>query len=62
MTPGIKETSVFLSVFDSDFNFISELEVYELNDDRVKYFAKDGKLWICQNFNDELGFLVIDVD
>jgi hypothetical protein len=25
-----------------------------------KYFAKDGKLWVFQNFSDELGFIVVD--
>jgi hypothetical protein len=61
-TPDIKKTRIFLSVFDSDFNLISEMEIDELNDERVKYFAKDGKLWVAQNFSDELGFLVIDFE
>ena len=59
--PEIKETMVFLSIFDAEFNLISEMEIDELNDERVKYFAKDGKFWVCQNISDELGFLVFDL-
>ena len=55
-----KDCFVFLSVFDSEFNLISEIEIKELNDERLKHFAKDGKLWVAQNFSDELGFLVFD--
>lgn len=59
--PEIKKTLVFLPIFDAEFNLISEIEIGELNNERVKYFAKEGKLWICQNFSDELGFIVIDI-
>lgn len=62
LLPELKEVKVFLSVFDSEFNLIAEIKIDELNDERVKYFAKDGKLWVAQNFNDELGFLVIDFE
>ncbi|MFD2034756.1 DUF4221 family protein [Belliella marina] len=56
----LSRTQVFLSVFDAEFNLISEMELVELYDENYKYFAKDGKLWVCQNFLDELGFLVFD--
>lgn len=61
LVPIIQETKIFLSVLDAEFNLISEIEIVELNDERIKYFAKDGKLWVCQNFSDELGFLVFDL-
>lgn len=61
LLPELKEVKVFLSVFDSEFNLIAEVKIDELNDERVKYFAKDGKLWVAQNFNDELCFLIIDL-
>jgi hypothetical protein len=54
-------TNVYLTVFDLQFNIISEVEIAELSSETGKYFVKNGKLWICQNFNDELGFIVIDV-
>lgn len=57
--PQTKETKVFLTVFDEDFNLISEGEVPEFNSESVKYFAKDGKLWYFTNVDDELGFIVL---
>jgi hypothetical protein len=56
----IKRIHVFLSVFDAEFNLVSEIELEELYNEYYRYFAKDGKLWVCQNFSDELGFLVFD--
>ncbi|WP_158857746.1 DUF4221 family protein [Lunatibacter salilacus] len=53
-------TRVFLSVLDAEFNLVSEVELEELFSEYYKYFAKDGKLWVCQNILDELGFLVFD--
>jgi len=58
--PEIEEVNVYLSVFDADFNLISEAAIPELYG-YGKYFAKDGKLWVFQNLSDELGFIVIDV-
>lgn len=55
--PQTKETKIFLTVFDEDFNLISEGEVPEFNSESVKYFAKDGKLWYFTNVDDELGFI-----
>ncbi|WP_162343673.1 DUF4221 family protein [Cyclobacterium salsum] len=52
---------VFLSVLDSEFNLVSEAELEEVPNIYYRYFAKDGKLWVCQNFWDELGFLVFDL-
>lgn len=60
LLPEIKEVKVYLSVFDADFNLISEAAIPELYG-YGKYFAKDGKLWVFQNLSDELGFIVIDV-
>ncbi|WP_280868271.1 DUF4221 family protein [Lunatimonas salinarum] len=58
--PEIREVNVYLAVFDSGFNLIAEVKVPELESEYVKYFAKDGKLWVFRNFSDELGFLVVD--
>jgi hypothetical protein len=54
-------SKVFLSVLDSEFNLVSEAELEEVPNIYYKYFAKDGKLWVCQNFSDELEFLVFDM-
>ncbi|MFC0261889.1 DUF4221 family protein [Fontibacter flavus] len=57
----LQEIKVYLSVFDSDFNLTSEVLVPELTTEFVKYFSKDGKLWVFENLADELGFIVIDI-
>ncbi|MFC4874551.1 DUF4221 family protein [Negadavirga shengliensis] len=57
-TAELTRTRVFLSVLDAEFNLVSEVELEEVPNEFYKYFAKDGKLWVCQNFSDELGFLV----
>lgn len=59
--PKVLETHVYLSVFDKNFDLINELKIPELNFEEGKYFAKDGKLWVFQNFSDELGFIIIDI-
>ncbi len=58
--PEIREVKVFLSVFDAGFNLLSETAISELESESVRYFAKEGKLWVYHNFSDELGFLVLD--
>jgi hypothetical protein len=59
--PEIRVVKVFLSIFDTDFNLIAEANIRELESEYIRYFAKDGKLWVYQNFSDELGFLVFDI-
>ncbi len=61
LLPDVLEVEVYLTVLDNDFNLVSEIHIPELNNEFVRYFAKDGKLWIAQNFSDELGFIVIDL-
>jgi hypothetical protein len=61
LLPEIKNVTVYLSVFDDEFRLISELALPEFDTEFVKYFAKDGKLWVYENFSDELGFILIDV-
>lgn len=60
--PELQEIKVYVSVFDAGFNLTYEVLVPELNTEFVKYFAKDGKLWVYQNFSDELGFIIIDIE
>lgn len=61
LLPELQETKVYLSVFDAEFNLTSEVLVPELTTEFVKYFSKDGKLWVFENLADELGFIVIDI-
>ncbi len=58
--PEVREVTVYLSVFDAEFNLVAEAVIPELESESVRYFAMDGKLWVYQNFSDELGFLVLD--
>jgi hypothetical protein len=58
----VQEIKVFLSVFDSEFNLLSEFEIEELADFDNDYFTKDGKLWLFINFEDEMGFVRISLN
>ncbi|REG94693.1 DUF4221 family protein [Algoriphagus antarcticus] len=53
---------VFLSVFDKDFNLISEYQIPELTHSIGVHFVKDGKIWMYENINDELAFVIMDVE
>ncbi|SIS63826.1 DUF4221 family protein [Belliella pelovolcani] len=59
--PQIKETKVFLTVFDDDFNLVLEGEIPELVTESTKYFVKDGKLWVFANLDDEMGFVRVSL-
>ncbi|WP_158857854.1 DUF4221 family protein [Lunatibacter salilacus] len=49
---------VYLSLFDREFNLISEIPLPQLNNQSsAKYFVKDGMLWIFENKDDEMGFV-----
>lgn len=61
LLPDLDKVKVFLTVFDQEFNLISEVHIPELSRENVKYFAKDGKLWVFQNIDDELGFVVLTI-
>ena len=59
--PELKEIKVYLSIFDAHFKLVAELAIPELKLETATYFAKDGKLWVYENFSDELGFIVVDI-
>lgn len=52
---------VFLSIFDGNFNLVSEVIVPELKMQPKKYFVKDGQIWIFENMGDELAFLRLSI-
>jgi len=58
----VQEIKVFLTVFDSEFNLLSELEIEELSDFDNDYFIKDGKLWLFINLDDEMGFVRLSLN
>lgn len=59
--PEQTDIKIYLTVFDSEFNLVSELLIPELDHETRKYFAKDGKLWVFRNLSDELGFVVVEL-
>jgi len=58
----VEKIKVFLTVFDSKFNLLSELEIEELSEFDNDYFTKDGKLWLFVNLDDEMGFVRISLN
>lgn len=57
-----KGADVFLSVFDKDFNLIAEAQLPELTQSPNVHFAKDGNIWIFENIDDELAFVIMKVE
>ncbi|SFT47341.1 protein of unknown function [Algoriphagus locisalis] len=53
---------VFLSVFDKNFNLISEAQIPELTQSPNFHFAKDGNIWIFENIDDELAFVIVKIE
>lgn len=58
----ISGADVYLSIFDKDFNLISEAQIPELTRSPNTHFAKDGNIWIFENIDDELAFVVLKIE
>jgi len=54
---GIGAGAGVMKVLDKDLNMLGETLVPQLNKKPGKHFAKDGKIWIYENMNDEMGFI-----
>lgn len=48
---------VYITVYDKDFQLKAEGQLPEFQDSPRFHFAKDGKIWIFQNIEDEMGFI-----
>ena len=60
---GVNEKAeVYLSILDLDFNLVSETVVDGLDKRPNFHFAKDGKIWIFENIDDELAFVRLSID
>lgn len=55
------KSKVYLTAFDIELNQIGEIFLSQLTKKPAKHFTKDGKIWIYENFNDELAFLVLTI-
>lgn len=56
------KSKVYLTVLDKDLNQLGETLVPQLIKKPAKHFAKDGKIWIYENVEDELGFVRLAFD
>ncbi|WP_245189666.1 DUF4221 family protein [Lunatimonas salinarum] len=54
-------TDVFLTAYDAELNQLGETFVPQLTKRPAKHFAKDGKIWIYENMNDEMGFVRLKI-
>lgn len=67
---GLPRSDIYLSVLDKDLNLIGEALVPDLKKKPAtlfsnlfpRHFAKDGKIWIYENINDEMGFVRVSLN
>ncbi len=52
---------VFLIVLDEDMNLISETPLETFTKIPSRHFVKDGKIWIFENMDDEMGFIRLSI-
>ena len=57
---GIR-SKVYLTALDKDLNKLGETLVPQLTKKPGKHFAKDGKIWIYENIEDEMGFIRLGI-
>ena len=66
---GHIKSKIYLTVLDKGLNLIGEAFIPQLKKTPEtpfskpfpKHFAKDGKIWIYENINDEMGFVVLTI-
>ncbi len=54
-------TDVYLTAYDEGLNQIGETLVPQLTKKPAKHFAKNGKIWIYENLEDEMGFVRLEM-
>uniref|UniRef100_UPI00359381A4 DUF4221 family protein n=1 Tax=Aquiflexum sp. TaxID=1872584 RepID=UPI00359381A4 len=57
MYPKRIGAKVYLTVYNKDFQLKTEGQLPQFEDIPGFHFAKDGKIWIFQNLDDEMGFV-----
>nr|MBI1230235.1 DUF4221 domain-containing protein [Cytophagales bacterium] len=62
MVPTSSGAKVYLTVYDKDLNQIAESRVPMLTKKPAFHFVKDGKIWILENIEDEMGFVRLSID
>jgi hypothetical protein len=53
---------VFLTILDESFNVLGESKVDALTTRPASPFVKDGKIWLYENIDDELGFVRLAIE
>jgi len=53
---------VFLTIYDKDLKMLAESAIPQLTNRPPFHFAKDGKLWVFENIEDEMGFVRLSFD
>lgn len=56
-----KGADVYLSVLSKDFKLIAECHIQSIDERPPFHFSKDGKLWLFENLEDEMGFVRMDI-
>ncbi|MCH6199644.1 DUF4221 domain-containing protein [Aquiflexum sp. LQ15W] len=57
-----EKSKVYLTILDKDFKVLGETFVKELQSSPSMHFVKDGKIWIYENVDDELGFVRMGIN
>ena len=58
--PTPSSAHVYINILDKNFKLVSEIPLTQLNTAPSFYFAKDGKLWLFKNIDDEMAFIRIE--
>ncbi|MFC4872190.1 DUF4221 family protein [Negadavirga shengliensis] len=62
LLPSASGAKVYITVFDKDLNKVAESLVPALDKRPARHFVKDGKIWIFENIEDEMGFVRLSVE
>lgn len=57
-----QKSKVYLTILDKDFKVLGETFVKGLQSSPATHFVKDGKIWMYENVDDELGFVRMGID
>ncbi|WP_155907116.1 DUF4221 family protein [Lunatimonas lonarensis] len=60
--PDPSSALIYLSVYDKSFNLVAESKIPQLTKRLSRHFAKDGKIWLFENMEDEMGFVRLAID
>lgn len=61
LLPEAIDRNIHLSVYNKDFDLVAEAPVPQLENNLVRYFVREGDIWIIANIADELGFIRLEL-